>query len=136
MILKEFGVEDLEYAHIVNGHMPVAVKNGEKPVKANGKMLLIDGGFCRAYHKRTGIAGYTMFFNSYGIRLAAHEPFPGVEIAIKENKDIISTSVVFENASKRILVGETDNGKELKARINDLKNLLLAYKSGIIKEKN
>lgn len=133
-VFHEFGIYNTKNSHIINGHMPVATIKGETPVKANGKLLLIDGGFCSAYHKTTGIAGYTMFYNSWGIRLAAHEPFFGTEQAIATNRDIVSTTVVFETATKRIKVGDTDIGKELKIQIEDLKKLLYAYKSGLIKE--
>jgi fructose-1,6-bisphosphatase-3 len=111
------------------------VYSGETPVKANGKMIIIDGGFCRAYHHTTGIAGYTMFFNSWGIRLAAHEPFVGLDDAIENNKDILSTSVIYESASKRLTVGMTDIGMELKVQVEELKQLLHAYRSGLIKER-
>lgn len=134
-IMKEFGFTKFKYAHIINGHMPVAVKSGETPVKANGKMIIIDGGFCRAYHHTTGIAGYTMFFNSWGIRLAAHEPFVGLDDAIENNKDILSTSVIYESASKRLTVGMTDIGMELNVQVEELKQLLHAYRSGLIKER-
>ncbi|MFA6936591.1 MAG: fructose-bisphosphatase class III, partial [Bacilli bacterium] len=95
--------------------------------RANGKLIAIDGGFCKAYHHSTGIAGYTMFFNSWGIRLAEHEPFQGIEYVIKENKDIISTTVVYESTHKRLTVGDTDIGKELRNQIDDLMLLLKAY---------
>lgn len=134
-IFKEFGLSDTTYSHIVNGHMPVKFSSGESPLKGEGKALVIDGGFCRAYHKTTGIAGYTMFYNSFGIRLAAHQPFAGIENALINNKDIISSSVVFENASKRILVADTETGKEIKKKIADLKELLNLFRSGQIKEK-
>lgn len=133
-IFKEFGLEYSKNSYIINGHMPVATIKGESPLKAEGKLLTIDGGFCSAYHKRTGIAGYTMFYNSWGIRLAAHEPFIGKEQAIESNRDIASTTVVFETATKRIKVGDTDIGKELNKQITDLKKLLFAYKHGLIKE--
>ena len=132
-ILKEFGLEG-QYSHIINGHVPVKTKQGENPVKAQGKLIVIDGGFCRAYQPTTGIAGYTLIYNSYGIRLSSHEPFDGVKDAIEHNKDIVSTSVVFERADTRIKVAETDTGELLRANIEDLKWLLLAYKMGDIKE--
>ncbi|MEA4854382.1 MAG: fructose-1,6-bisphosphatase [Christensenella sp.] len=135
MILKEFGLTD-QYSHIVNGHVPVRFKDGEFPVRGGGKMIVIDGGFCRAYQTQTGIAGYTMFYSSYGIRLVSHEPFSGLEDAIRHNKDILSTYVVFDTAQTRISVGETDVGRRLQCDIDDLTCLLEAYRSGVIKEKH
>lgn len=134
-IFEEFGFTDFKYSHIINGHMPVAVKKGESPIRANGKLIAIDGGFCKAYHHSTGIAGYTMFFNSWGIRLAEHEPFQGIEYVIKENKDIISTTVVYESTHKRLTVGDTDIGKDLRNQIDDLMLLLNAYRAGLIVER-
>jgi len=96
---------------------------------------MIDGGFSRAYQGKTGIAGYTLFYNSYGIRLVSHEPFAGLADAIKFNKDILSTFVVFDTAAQRITVDQTDVGRELKSNIEDLTNLLNAYRIGVIKEK-
>lgn len=135
-IFHEFGVDDALFPHIVNGHMPVAVVKGESPIRANGKLIAIDGGFCKAYHHSTGIAGYTMFFNSWGIRLAMHDPFTGVDDAIKNNADIVSTTVVYESSQKRVKVGDTDIGKQLKKEVEDLKLLLIAYREGVIPEKN
>ena len=109
-------------------------RDGEDPVRADGKLIVIDGGFCKAYQKATGIAGYTLFYNSYGIRLASHEPFDSTVSAIQQNKDIISTSVVYETAQHRILVRQTDTGAQLLAKIADLKRLLAAYMLGVIKE--
>lgn len=134
-ILREFGLTD-QYSHIVNGHVPVRYKDGEFPVRGGGKMIVIDGGFCRAYQTQTGIAGYTMFYSSYGIRLVSHEPFSGLADAIQYNKDILSTYVVFDTAQTRISVGETDVGRELQADIDDLSMLLNAYRNGTIKEKH
>lgn len=134
-ILREFGLTD-QYSHIVNGHVPVRYKDGEFPVRGGGKMIVIDGGFCRAYQTQTGIAGYTMFYSSYGIRLVSHEPFSGLLDAIQYNKDILSTYVVFDTAQTRISVGETDVGRELQADIDDLSMLLNAYRNGTIKEKH
>jgi len=132
-IFKMFGL-DSKYAHIVNGHMPVRTNLGEGPLKANGKLIVIDGGFCRAYQKTTGIAGYTMFYNSWGIRVASHAPFKGIQDAIENHGDILSTLVVFENASKRITVSDTDTGRGIWKKISDLKLLLEAYRRGSIKE--
>ncbi|WP_066645328.1 fructose-1,6-bisphosphatase [Christensenella timonensis] len=134
-ILREFGLTD-QYSHIVNGHVPVRFKDGEFPVRGGGKMIVIDGGFCRAYQTQTGIAGYTMFYSSYGIRLVSHEPFSGLADAIQYNKDILSTYVVFDTAQTRITVGETDVGLKLQADIDDLNMLLAAYRNGTIKEKH
>ena len=133
-ILHEFEL-DGKYSHIVNGHVPVRSKDGELPVRGGGKLIVIDGGFCRAYHKQTGIAGYTMFYNSYGIRLVSHEPFPGLSDAVLNNKDILSTYVVFDTAQERITVGETDVGRALQNDIDDLTALLDAYRDGTVKEK-
>lgn len=133
-ILAEFGLTG-QYSHIVNGHVPVRVREGELPVRGGGKAIVIDGGFCRAYQEQTGIAGYTMFYNSYGIRLVSHEPFPGLSDAVKSNKDILSTYVVFDTAQARITVGETDVGRALQQDIDDLTALLTAYREGIVKEK-
>jgi fructose-1,6-bisphosphatase-3 len=133
-ILDEFGLGG-QYSHIINGHVPVRAKEGEAPVRGGGKLIMIDGGFCRAYQDQTGLAGYTMFYNSYGIRLAAHQPFSGLSDAIKQNKDILSTYIVYDTAEKRITVSETDTGKQLMDDISDLSALLSAYRKGEIKEK-
>lgn len=132
-ILKEFGLCG-PHCHIVNGHVPVKAKDGENPLKAGGRLIVIDGGFCRAYQPTTGIAGYTLIYNSWGIRLASHEPFAGKADALNNNRDIISTSLVFERMEQRITIAETDVGAELRGRIEELKWLLLAYKTGEIKE--
>ena len=134
-IFKEFGFTNFENLHIINGHMPVNVKKGESPIKAKGKMLMIDGGFSRSFHKATGIAGYTLVADSYGIRIAAHQPFLGIEHAIAENVDIETNIVVHEDQQARMMVADTDNGKELKQTILDLKLLVKAYQSGILVEK-
>lgn len=132
-ILAAFGLDDA-HTHIINGHVPVKSKDGENPVKANGRLIVIDGGFCRAYQPVTGIAGYTLVYNSHGIRIISHEPFDGARSAIRANKDILSTSVVFETMENRIKVGETDEGQEIKENIQGLKLLLWAYRNGILKE--
>ena len=132
-ILQEFGLGG-PHCHIVNGHVPVKSKDGESPVKAGGRLIVIDGGFCRAYQPTTGIAGYTLIYNSWGIRISAHEPFSSTKDAIRENKDIFSTSVVFDRMESRIKIAETDNGQVLSERIEDLKELLQAYRNGWIKE--
>lgn len=133
-ILTEFGLS-LETAHIVNGHVPVKCKNGESPVKCNGKVLVIDGGFSKAYQKETGIAGYTLVYNSYGLLLVAHEPFESTESAIERERDIHSENMVVKRVMERRLVGDTDIGKELKEQVADLEALLEAYRSGRIIEK-
>ncbi len=132
-ILKEFGLEG-PHCHIINGHIPVRTKDGESPIKAGGRLVVIDGGFCRAYQPTTGIAGYTLIYNSWGIKLASHAPFAGRENAISANKDIISTAQIFERMEARIKIGETDIGHDLRGAIDDLKELLSAYKNGEIKE--
>ena len=114
--------------------MPVRAVEGEAPVKGAGRMIRIDGGFCRAYHQRTGIAGYTLVYNSRGLSLRAHQPFETVEKAIRENLDIVSTVDIFETAKKRVLVGDTDNGRKLAADVEDLKRLVEAYRTGLVKE--
>lgn len=132
-ILEEFGL-DPENGHVVNGHVPVKVKKGESPVKAGGKLLVIDGGFAKAYQSQTGIAGYTLIFNSYGLLLAAHQSFQSTTQAIQDAVDIHSETMILEADRKRIRVRDTDNGRELQKRIDDLKDLLSAYRSGEIKE--
>lgn len=134
-ILKEFGLDPNE-SHIINGHIPVKTKIGESPIKANGKLLVIDGGFCRAYQPETGIAGYTLIYNSYGLLLSSHEPFESIEEAIIEEKDIISSTIILEHSSTRKRVADTDIGNELKKQIKDLEMLLIAYRKGLIKEEN
>jgi len=131
-ILEEFGL-DPEEGHIVNGHVPVKVKKGETPVKANGKAIVIDGGFCRAYHKKTGISGYTLISNSRGLRLLEHQTVADVKEALKNNKDIESVSETVELQSKNTSVGETDEGKIIQEEITDLYNLLTAYQNGTLK---
>lgn len=134
MIMKEFGL-DIKKSHIINGHVPVKSKDGESPIKCNGKVLVIDGGFSRAYHRETGIAGYTLIYNSYGLILAAHEPFESMEAAIRKGIDIHSDSVVVKRVVSRKTVGDMDVGDSLRKRIADLEELLKAYRSGKIKEK-
>lgn len=132
-ILIEFGLDPKE-SHIINGHVPVEKKNGESPVKANGKLIVIDGGFSKAYQSKTGIAGYTLIYNSFGLQLVSHELFESTEKAINEETDILSSIVIFEKAVMRKRVGDTDIGFELKKQLYDLKLLLMAYKKGLIKE--
>lgn len=133
-IMTEFGL-NLNGAHIVNGHVPVKRKNGESPIKCNGKVLVIDGGFSKAYQQETGIAGYTLIYNSYGLLLVAHEPFESTEAAIQKESDIHSEYMVVKRVVERRLVGDTDNGKDLKEQVADLERLLAAYRSGEIIEK-
>lgn len=127
MILREFGLFS-PLSHIINGHTPVKTVEGEEPVRANGKLIVIDGGFSQAYHKTTGIAGYTLIYNSHGMRIKAHQPFESVEKVLEENKDIESTSTMFETEADRIMVGDTDEGKEIKEEIEMLKKLLEVYR--------
>lgn len=134
-ILEEFGLEGAE-AHIINGHIPVEAKKGESPVKCNGKLLIIDGGFSKAYQPKTGIAGYTLIYNSYGLVLAAHEPFESVEKAVQDGSDIVSHTVLVQQVVRRKTVAGTDIGKSLKESIHDLEELLAAYRAGTIVEKN
>ena len=133
-LLREFGL-DPEKGHIINGHVPVHQSEGESPVKCNGKVLVIDGGFSRPYQKVTGIAGYTLVYNSYGLILSAHEPFTSAEEAVAKEHDIVSNRVAVHYNNKRTLVGDTDTGAALKERISELIQLLEAYRKGIIKEK-
>ena len=131
-IHEEFGL-DRSTSHVINGHVPV--KSGEKPIKANGKYILIDGGFCKAYHNKTGIAGYTLIYSSKGLRLVSHSQFDGKAAALRENKDIIATKdVIFEMMPKRKLVSDTDEGKEIIGHMEDLKMLLEAYLEGTLKQ--
>ena len=133
-ILREFGLPE-EGSHIINGHVPVKSKSGESPVKCGGKVLVIDGGFSKAYQKETGIAGYTLIYNSYGLILAAHEPFESTEAAIEKESDIHSDSTIVKRVVERKLVGDTDVGRELQEQILDLERLLAAYRSGKIAER-
>lgn len=133
-ILEEFGLDGAE-GHIVNGHIPVEAKRGESPVKCNGKLLIIDGGFSKAYQPKTGIAGYTLIYNSYGLVLAAHEPFESVEKAVQDGSDIVSHTILVEHVMKRKTVADTDIGTCLKESIRDLEALLLAYREGLLVEK-
>ncbi len=132
-ILNEFGLD--KTGHIINGHVPVHQGEGENPLKCGGKVIMIDGGFSKAYHKLTGIAGYTLTYNSYGLTLTAHEPFECAEQVIYNDKDIVSNQVAVQQSFNRILVGDTDNGKKLKENIAELKELIKAYRRGTISEK-
>jgi fructose-1,6-bisphosphatase-3 len=133
-ILDSFGVEG-EARHIINGHVPVHASSGEQPVKANGKLLVIDGGFSRAYHDTTGIAGYTLVYHSRGFELVQHEPFASAEESIRTGADIKSSTRIVELSQHRMLVRDTDKGKELRQQINEIRQLLYAYRHGFIKEK-
>lgn len=132
-ILKEFGIEE-EDSHIINGHMPVKEKKGESPIRADGKLLVIDGGFAKSYRPQTGRAGYALSYNSHGLLLSANEPFDSKDEAIKNEIDTKYDIMVNEKKTKRKLVADTDIGKRLKGEIEDLKELIKAYKEGIIKE--
>lgn len=132
-IFDEFGVKG-ENRHIINGHVPIHHQEGENPVKCGGRVIIIDGGFSRPYHKVTGIAGYTLIYNSYGLMLTAHEPFRSVGEAIKDCTDMQTHRVASEVADRRILVGDTDNGAKIKESISDLKELINAYRSGEVRQ--
>ncbi len=131
-ILAEFGLFG-DHTHIINGHVPVKIIKGEKPVKANGKLLVIDGGFSKAYQPETGIAGYTLVFHSRGMQLVQHEPFESRQKAIEDGQDIISNTVLSEFNERRLMVRDTDKGKILQQQIDDLQMLLKAYRTGLIK---
>lgn len=133
MILKEFGLDPAK-GRIINGHVPVKVSSGENPIKANGKIIVIDGGFSRAYHKKTGIAGYTMVYSSRGISLRAHQPFTSLQDVVFRNSDIKSKVDVFRAMKNRVLVESTDEGREIQDKISDLKKLISAYSCGIVKQ--
>ncbi len=133
MLLKEFGLEG-PHCHIINGHVPVKARKGESPIKGGGKLLVIDGGFSRAYQSTSGIAGYTLIFNSRNMRMVSHQPFSGKTQALLKNHDIDNDSEVFEIMEKRIKVADTDEGRMLQAQVNDLLRLLEAYRSGAVAE--
>ena len=131
-ILKEFGLDEKE-SHIVNGHMPVKAKDGESPIRGNGKLLVIDGGFAKSYQQKTGNAGYILTYNSNGLLLSQNKPFESVEKAIEEERDIISEIIVKKTGITRKTVNDTDIGKKLRAEIADLEELLKYYENGEIK---
>lgn len=133
-ILDEFGLHGPE-CHIVNGHVPVKAIEGESPVKGGGKLVVIDGGFCRAYHEKTGIAGYTLVSNSHGLVLRTHQPFESKDVALHQDEDIASKSEYIYNAPKRLQVADTDEGKNKKAYIRDLCDLMKAYETGLLQER-
>lgn len=134
MLLDAFGVQG-EHRHIINGHVPVKAGKGERPVKANGKMMVIDGGFAKAYHDTTGIAGYTLVYHSRGFQLVQHEPFSSEEEAVTKGSDIVSTVEIVELNSARVCVRDTDIGRVLQGQIDELRMLLSAYRKGLVKEK-
>ena len=134
MILREFGL-NADTAHIINGHTPVRTVKGELPIRADGKLLVIDGGFCKEYHSTTGIAGYTLIYNSHGLRLKAHHPFRSVDEALGENRDIHSDSEIVETGTHRMMVLDTDSGENISKKIDDLKKLLSMYRSGKLQPK-
>ena len=132
-LLREFGLTGI-HSHIINGHVPVRAGKGESPIKGGGKLLVIDGGFSEAYQPTSGIAGYTLLFNSRHYRMVSHQPFPGKWNAIHRNDDIASDSVIFEKLTERMYVAHTDEGSELQARVEDLMDLLRAYRTGAVTE--
>lgn len=133
MILEEFSLKT-KRGHIINGHVPVKVKEGESPVKANGKLIIIDGGFCRAYHKKTGIAGYTLISNSRGLRLLEHQSCANIKESLKANQDIESVSCTLELQNYHSSTADTDLGEEIQCQINDIYHLMLAYQNGLVPE--
>ena len=133
MLLQEFGLEG-EHCHIINGHVPVKARKGESPIKGGGKLIVIDGGFSKAYQSTSGIAGYTLIFSSRHFRIVSHQPFEGKKEAIRNNRDIVSDSVIFEKLDHRMKVAETDEGQVLQAQVDDLMALLAAYRTGAVAE--
>ncbi|MBR4273877.1 MAG: fructose-1,6-bisphosphatase [Bacteroidales bacterium] len=133
-IMREFGL-DPEKSRIINGHIPVRATHGESPMRAGGKRLVIDGGLSKPYHKTTGIAGYTLIYNSHGLQLVQHEPFESKEKAVQEGSDIHSRVQLEEFKYHRMLVRDTDRGKELMVQIENLRKLIMAYRQGLIKER-
>ncbi len=132
-ILDAFEVTG-EHRHIINGHVPVHASRGENPIKADGKLMVIDGGFAKAYHHTTGIAGYTLVYHSRGFELIQHEPFTSTSEAIRKGTDIASSTQIVEMAGKRLRISDTDKGRKIKGQIDELRQLLHAYRHGIIKE--
>ena len=133
MLLKEFGLEGA-HCHIINGHVPVKAKKGESPIKGGGRLVVIDGGFSKAYQPTSGIAGYTLTFGSRFLRIVAHQPFAGKQYALQSNADIDNESNIFERMEVRLKVADTDEGKELQTRVDDLRDLLDAYRFGAVTE--
>ena len=137
-IMREFGVAPMACSptgHIINGHTPVKTTKGEQPIRAEGKLLVIDGGFCRAYHPKTGIAGYTLISSSRGCRLKSHRAFTTVAEALTRNVDIESETNRFDQADRRRMVSDTDTGAAIRSQIQDLRQLLDAYRNGAIEER-
>lgn len=134
-ILDAFGVEG-EHRHIINGHVPVRINKGESPIRANGRLLVIDGGFAKAYHKETGIAGYTLVYHSRGLQLVQHEPFASTEQAVTDGTDIVSTTQIVELSTKRMRVRDTDKGRALQSQISELTDLLYAFRHGIVMQRH
>lgn len=135
MILDEFGVEGTQ-RHVINGHVPVRTGKGESPLRAGGKLMVIDGGFAKAYHKTTGIAGYTLIYHSSNFELVEHEPFTSVEEAIANGTDIVGSTKMVEQTARRVCVRDTDMGRVLQGQIDELSELLYAFRHGVIKESN
>jgi fructose-1,6-bisphosphatase-3 len=133
MLLKEFSLNG-KHSHIINGHVPVKGKKGESPIKGGGKLIVIDGGFSKAYQGTSGIAGYTLIFSSRYFRIVAHQPFEGKYAAIHKNSDIAGEDLVFEKMRTRMKVAETDEGYRLKAEVADLMDLLDAFHTGAVTE--
>ena len=133
MLLAEFGLTG-DHCHIINGHVPVKAKKGESPIKGGGKLLVIDGGFSRAYQSTSGIAGYTLIYNSRHYRIVSHQPFAGKYNALHRNDDIANDSVIFEKLETRMRVRQTEEGNELQTRVDDLMMLLQAYRTGAVTE--
>ena len=133
MLLAEFGLTG-KHRHIINGHVPVKVKKGESPIKGGGRLIVIDGGFSKAYQSTSGIAGYTLIFSSRHFRIVSHQPFEGKQVALQKNHDIQNESLIFEKMNTRMKVSETDEGKELQTRVEELTMLLDAYRSGAVRE--
>jgi fructose-1,6-bisphosphatase-3 len=126
---------DPSSSHIVNGHVPVKTKKGESPIKGNGKLFIIDGGFSKAYQPTTGIAGYTLIYNSYGLKLVTLEPFESIEKAVREETDIRSDTRVVTHVVKRKLVSDTEQGRKIQEDVDRLEELLEAYREGLIRER-
>ena len=132
-VLAEFGLTG-KHSHIINGHKPVKQSSGESPIKGDARRLVVDGGFCEAYHKTTGIAGYTLTSTANGMTIKAHRPFVSVKAALAANADILSNTTAIEQPTYELTVADTDRGKELADQIRDLKALLAAYRAGELPE--
>ena len=132
-ILREFGIDPETYSHIINGHVPVKIKKGESPIHAGGKLLVIDGGLSKAYQGQTGIAGYTLLFNSHGLLLSEHDAFDSVKSAVRQDNDIYSSLDMIDMAPQRLLVEDTDEGKRIQKKINDLNALVSAFRKGLVR---